>query len=195
MRWTDRPPEALTLPIEAFLHELPGGPVREQWTRRLALAGLEPGTPWVVVERRAVEEALQAVADVATERGGLLIGRFHAPDPSVAEPVPTLVHVRGAVAGAGAESTLVSLRLPASTWEAARARLEAGERVVGWFHSHPGFGAFFSDTDRATQAAFFRAPGCLGWVIDPVRGEQAWFAGAQARELPPQQIRAPFDPP
>jgi hypothetical protein len=221
MRWTDRPPEAVTLPIEAFLAGLPAGTVRERGARRLDGAGTLPRQPWVAIERRAVEEALQAIANVAEERGGLLIGRFHAPDPSALGPMttgaptgassrmstrlstgapageaieavprvpPTLVHVLGAVAGAGAEATPVSLRLPAGTWDAARARLGAGDRVVGWFHSHPGLGAFFSETDRATQAAFFSLPGCLGWVIDPVRGEQAWFVGAASQELAPQRI-------
>ena len=66
--------------------------------------------------------------------------------------------------------------------------LQPGEFVVGWFHSHPGIGAFFSATDRRTQAGFFHHPFSLGWVIDPQRREQAWFAGADADPIPPGAI-------
>ncbi len=41
--------------------------------------------------------------------------------------------------------------------------------VVGWYHSHPNLGAFFSGTDRATQRAFFNRPYSVGLVVDPVR--------------------------
>ena len=55
--------------------------------------------------------------------------------------------------------------------------------VVGWFHSHPNLGAFFSGTDRRTQAAFFSERYKLGWVIDPIRTEEAWFIGPNSNEL------------
>ena len=91
--------------------------------------------------------------------------------------------VRTAVPGLDDDATEYSLRLAAGVWDAARAALAPGELVVGWFHSHPDIGAFFSGTDRRTQAAFFAHAFSVGWVIDPVRREQAWFVGPQSREL------------
>lgn len=35
-------------------------------------------------------------------------------------------------------------------------RLEAGESIVGWIHSHPGLGIFMSGTDTRTQTAYQR---------------------------------------
>jgi proteasome lid subunit RPN8/RPN11 len=58
--------------------------------------------------------------------------------------------------------------------------------VVGWYHSHPGLGAFFSHTDRRTQQAFFAHAYSVGWVVDPLRGESAWFVGP--RSLPPAVV-------
>jgi proteasome lid subunit RPN8/RPN11 len=75
-----------------------------------------------------------------------------------------------------------------SVWDRARAALAAGELVVGWFHSHPRLGAFFSDTDRRTQAAFFNHPFSVGWVIDPFANEEAWFLGADAESIPPTRV-------
>jgi proteasome lid subunit RPN8/RPN11 len=64
-------------------------------------------------------------------------------------------------------------------WSAARAALEPGELIVGWYHSHPGLTAFFSPIDRQTQRAFFHHEYSLGWVIDPLAGDEALFLGPE----------------
>jgi proteasome lid subunit RPN8/RPN11 len=137
--------------------------------------------PIVALASSALATAWEHVRHSVLERGGLLIG-----EPivnAVGDTLPALVHVRAAVAGLDDEATSTSLRLHTGVWDAARAALRPGECVVGWFHSHPGIGAFFSATDRHTQAGFFHHLFSLGWVIDPQRREQAWFVGAASRAL------------
>jgi proteasome lid subunit RPN8/RPN11 len=80
--------------------------------------------------------------------------------------------------------------MQSGVWDAARAALRPGEQVVGWYHSHPGIGAFFSGADRRTQAGFFNRPFSVGWVIDPARGEHAWFVGPESRGIPAASIVA-----
>lgn len=44
------------------------------------------------------------------------------------------------------------------------------EMVVGWYHSHPGFGCWFSGTDINTQQSFEQLnPRAVGIVVDPVQ--------------------------
>jgi 26S proteasome regulatory subunit N11 len=44
------------------------------------------------------------------------------------------------------------------------------EVVVGWYHSHPGFGVWMSQVDIGTQASFEKLhPRCVAVVIDPIR--------------------------
>eukprot|EP01034_Spumella_vulgaris_P030266 gene30266-37448_t len=44
------------------------------------------------------------------------------------------------------------------------------ETVVGWYHSHPGFGVWLSDIDQHTQASFEKLNArCVAVVIDPVQ--------------------------
>ncbi|KAK1937464.1 putative 26S proteasome regulatory subunit [Babesia divergens] len=44
------------------------------------------------------------------------------------------------------------------------------EVVVGWYHSHPGFGCWFSGTDINTQQSFEQLnPRAVGVVIDPIQ--------------------------
>ena len=135
--------------------------------------------PVLAFARTALVDALTCVAGAELERGGLLIGEPFVDTQGAIE----LVHIRAAVVSEDDESSAISLRMSARVWAAAQARLEPHERVVGWFHSHPGIGAFFSQTDRATQAGFFREPYSVGWVIDPERGEHAWFIGPDSVEI------------
>jgi 26S proteasome regulatory subunit N11 len=44
------------------------------------------------------------------------------------------------------------------------------EMVVGWYHSHPGFGCWLSSVDINTQTTFEQLnPRCAAVVIDPVQ--------------------------
>ena len=54
------------------------------------------------------------------------------------------------------------------------------ERIVGWYHSHPGFGVFLSEHDLFIQENFFSSPGQVAWVYDPHTDEEGcfgWVAG------------------
>jgi 26S proteasome regulatory subunit N11 len=47
----------------------------------------------------------------------------------------------------------------------------AGETVVGWYHSHPGFGCYLSETDIRTHTGIFGDDPGFAAVIDPADGE------------------------
>jgi hypothetical protein len=120
----------------------------------------------------------------AVEAGGLLLGRRHALGDAA------LVGVERFVPGHVFEGTGTSLALGAGLWDAARPLLDAGLAVIGWVHSHPDLGAFFSGTDRRTQRAFFAQPWQFGWCVDPVRREEAWFRGAGSESDGLRVVRA-----
>ena len=43
--------------------------------------------------------------------------------------------------------------------------------IVGWAHSHPGYGCFLSDVDLETQRKYFYEPFHVAMVIDPISGQ------------------------
>jgi proteasome lid subunit RPN8/RPN11 len=147
--------------------------------------------PVVEVTPNAVRQALAHLQHQSIEQGGLLIGRaWSNPNPNATSIAR--VEIIEAIASNNSESTEYSLKMSAQVWTDANHRIkqlcEAGIRdirIVGWFHSHPNLGAFFSSTDRATQAAFFYQPYSVGWVIDPFTMDanryQAFFMGALAQ--------------
>lgn len=60
---------------------------------------------------------------------------------------------------------------------------EADLRIVGWYHTHPGFGVFMSGTDQATQRQVFGMPWQVAVVYDPLNGEYGLFYGKDSTHL------------
>ena len=119
-----------------------------------------------------------------TEVGGLLIGRAYVAGADLPDTWWPLVWIDRFLPSETFRSSGVSLAMGTEIWDRARSVMARNDgMVVGWYHSHPNLGAFFSSTDRATQRAFFNQPYSVGLVVDPIRGEEAWFIGAASASL------------
>jgi proteasome lid subunit RPN8/RPN11 len=55
------------------------------------------------------------------------------------------------------------------------------ERIVGWYHSHPGFGVFLSDHDTFIHKNFFSSALQVAWVYDPHSDEEGCFGWSGER--------------
>jgi proteasome lid subunit RPN8/RPN11 len=143
------------------------------------------------VSPKAYQQALAHLSRQSIEQGGLLIGRAWANPASHNKTQVARVEILEAIASTHTEATEYSLKMNSEVWDAANLRIselaklsERDIRIVGWFHSHPNLGAFFSATDKATQAAFFNQPYSVGWVLDPFANDkkkhQAFFIGAKS---------------
>jgi proteasome lid subunit RPN8/RPN11 len=168
MRWTEQAP---TLPLQTLAALAECAPDLDALLREVAA---DDGL-LVAVSGEAIEAVKLHLAAQADEQGGLLLGEVYAEGNDAAGS--RVVRVTQAVPAQDFASTGVSLRMESGVWEEARRRLGVLEMVVGWYHSHPGLGAFFSQTDRRTQRAFFPHAYSVGWVVDPLRGESEWFVG------------------
>lgn len=88
-------------------------------------------------------------------------------------------------ATAGLESSESSVRFDKDSFEELFESMDGsdGELVVGWYHSHPGFGCYMSDTDLRTHTGIFGGDTGFALVIDPSDGTAKMFTcenGAQA---------------
>lgn len=115
------------------------------------------------------------------EMGGLLVGHVYSLQNENGISYATVI--KNSIPSLEFKSTTVSLNLGTDVWNSARPYLDKGYMVVGWYHSHPGFGAFFSSTDRDTQKHFFKEPYHVGLVMDPFRKEEKWFLGKDSIEV------------
>jgi len=114
------------------------------------------------------------------ELGGLLIGKIY----RIGEGQRFLINLDDIVASKSFENSPVSLRMDSGIWRDANSQLSDTQAVVGWYHSHPNLGVFFSGTDRRNQKASFSQSFHLGLVYDPIREETALFKGAESEEVP-----------
>ena len=83
------------------------------------------------------------------------------------------------IEGKHAREEQMSVTFTHETWDAvheALSRRTDKARVVGWYHTHPDFGIFYSAPDVFVHRNFFNLEGQVGIVVDPVREERGVFA-------------------
>lgn len=68
-----------------------------------------------------------------------------------------------------------------------------GTTVLGWYHTHPGYGLFLSADDQFIQTSFYAAEHHVAIVIDP-RAELARSVGVFVWEAPGRLADRPYAP-
>ncbi|EGF99679.1 uncharacterized protein MELLADRAFT_112511 [Melampsora larici-populina 98AG31] len=69
------------------------------------------------------------------------------------------------------------------------------EMVVGWYHSHPGFGCWLSSVDTNTQQSFEQlTPRAVAVVVDPIQSVRGKVVIDAFRLIPPQTIMMGQEP-
>ncbi len=109
-----------------------------------------------------------ARSEVSTEICGVLIGSGDAHRSSVAASIPGIAAQQG-----GTHVTFTQ-----DTWQhiyQVKDRDYPEDRIIGWYHSHPGFGVFLSDHDTFIHRNFFASPEQIAWVVDPISDEEGCF--------------------
>lgn len=139
--------------------------------------------PVVVINSGCLSAISQHLESSRSELGGLLLGSTYSFDPQRADEKPTVISIIKNLPSLDFDSTHVSLTMETEIWTRARQAILEGFLVVGWYHSHPSLGAFFSGTDRVTQQRFFSHSYSVGLVIDPILGQRRWFLGPDSEEL------------
>jgi proteasome lid subunit RPN8/RPN11 len=120
-----------------------------------------PEEVWSLARAHAAEQ-------LENEVGGFLIGFLAEDGLTVTLALPA----REAVGSAA------QLTFPPEAWTTVYASIEErnkGERLVGWYHSHPGHGVFLSAYDQFIHTQFFPEEGQIAIVVDPQTGEEGVF--------------------
>ncbi len=136
-----------------------------------------------VFRRMALEEIHQhGREDTDLEICGVLVGNVYRDGSG-----PWL-YVESVIRGDAAEGQATQVTFKAATWEHIQHEMEtkhADKRIVGWYHTHPGFGIFLSGMDLFIQDNFFNFPWQVAFVYDPIGGDEgsfAWRGGKSERE-------------
>ena len=112
-------------------------------------------------------------AELTREVGGVLVGRIHH------DKNGPFVKVDATIDALYAEEKETELTFTQETWDYIHKELESkhqGKKIVGWYHTHPGFGIFLSDRDLFIHQSFFNLPYQIALVYDPKSHEHGVFA-------------------
>ena len=125
--------------------------------------------PNVLIDADVIRQIRQhARSSTTTEVCGVLIGSEN----------DKQVEVEACIAGLNAAQGGAHVTFTQDTWEHIYKIKDAeypGHRIVGWYHSHPGFGVFLSDHDTFIHHNFFSSPLQVAWVYDPHSDEEGCF--------------------
>lgn len=139
-----------------------GGPDSIEWTA---------SSTTVVVDRDLLARIEAHTAeDVSLECGGVLLGRI--------DEAGGLVAVLEAIRADGATRKADSLKFThevIADIHAKRDRDFPALHIVGWYHSHPGYGIFLSADDLFMHRNFFAAAYQVAYVVDPIRDDRGMF--------------------
>jgi proteasome lid subunit RPN8/RPN11 len=125
--------------------------------------------PFVLASEIQEELEDHAFSRTDAEVGGFLVGVKNA-DSSV--------KLTGIVPALSAESGQAHLTITHEVWDEVLPQVEKqfpGDVIIGWYHTHPGFGLFLSPYDMFIQEGFFPSEHQVALVIDPLAGELGYF--------------------
>jgi proteasome lid subunit RPN8/RPN11 len=136
------------------------------------------------VFRRLVLEDIHSHGKATTdvEICGVLVGNVYR------DSFGPWLHVESSIRGDAAEGHAAQVTFKAQTWEHIQNEMETKhpeQRIVGWYHTHPGFGIFLSGMDLFIQDNFFNLPWQVAFVYDPIGGDEGsfvWRGGKSERE-------------
>lgn len=123
----------------------------------------------VLIESEVARQVRQhGRSSMKAEVCGVLIGREEG----------SLTIVEACIAGENAAQGGAHVTFTQDTWEhiyQVKDKNYPDARIVGWYHSHPGFGVFLSDHDLFIHQNFFSSPQQVAWVYDPHSDEEGCF--------------------
>ena len=151
--------------------------VLERQMMQHAMEGIIVQSSWTEsIEPPLVSEVRQGIK----EQTGILIGRvFRDPAGFLYTVITAVIPVDDV------QSSVVQVKLRPSAWPPIWEELQKNpdQQIIGWYHSHPGYGIFLSPTDRRTQSTYFPAVWQIAIVMDPIREEFGVFSGTNSEQL------------
>lgn len=144
-----------------------------------------PGGPYVAT---GVHEQIcnHVFSSLQAEVGGVLVGRLR-PDGS-----PTIT---GSIPALEAEGARSRVTFTHDAWSRIHEILDRefpDEDILGWYHSHPGFGIFLSEHDLFIHRNFFSRPEQIAVVVDPHSGREGvfvWQGGEVVKQAEDDTLR------
>ena len=134
---------------------------------------IEPADLHIFLTEEILRDVVEwSQSDVEHELGGVFVGEM------CAYRGRPFLEIQGYIRAQHYEHTAASFRFTHDSWSAITRERENtyGDKiVVGWHHTHPGYGIFLSGTDMFSHRSFFNLPWMVAMVVDPRKGDLGFF--------------------
>lgn len=180
----------------------------EQWpTREFPIADGRREKSVRVVIRQSVLNDIHRHGQTRTdvEICGVIIGQGYRDERG------PFIYVEGNIRGQHSDSKSAQVTFTGETWNHIHNELDTKYpdlQILGWYHTHPGFGIFLSGMDLFIHDNYFNAEHQLAFVYDPIGGDEGlfvWRDGSAIRDgyliepdvaedPPPVAARPPSEP-
>jgi len=145
----------------------------------------------VMVAESVLEEVRRhGQQDTSREQGGILIGTVASSQDKI------YVNVEAVIAASQTRAKRTSVTFTHDSWAHINQVKDSdypNQDIVGWYHTHPGFGIFLSDYDTFIHRNFFPAAWQIALVLDPLSGESGFFVWKDNEIIPRKQYNV-FSP-
>ena len=113
-----------------------------------------------------------AKAEMSKEVGSILIGDY------VDEKGRKTVIISNYIEAKYTDASASTLTFTHETWDYVykeKDKKYPDKKIVGWQHTHPGYGIFLSNYDIFIQENFFNLPWQIAYVVDPIADTRGFF--------------------
>jgi proteasome lid subunit RPN8/RPN11 len=146
-------------------------------------AGLRQGGFQTIIKRGVLDQIHEHGRDNdKVEICGVLVGNVYT------DSLGPYLYITAMIKGDAASSHAAQVTFTAETWQHIQDVMDKqhpGEKIVGWYHTHPGFDIFLSGMDLFIQDNFFNLPWQVAFVYDPIgekEGLFVWRRGKSEKE-------------
>lgn len=146
----------------------------EQLPANILLKGNIESDDIKVYIRQEVYKELEdySATDIEHERGSILLGTYNDAMGKMNVVVSDYIEAKYTDASAS------TLTFTHETWAYVNREKDAkynNSTILGWQHTHPGYGVFLSNYDMFIQENFFNLPFQIAYVIDPIQHTRGFF--------------------
>ncbi|MBQ4528349.1 MAG: LysM peptidoglycan-binding domain-containing protein [Clostridia bacterium] len=113
-----------------------------------------------------------AKEEMSKEVGSILVGKYVYTDKNKAVIITDWIEAKYA------RSSAATLTFTHETWDYVheeKSKKYPNLSIVGWQHTHPGYGIFLSNYDTFIQNNFFNLQWQIAYVVDPIADKRGFF--------------------
>ncbi len=138
--------------------------------------------PRIFIEKNVFQEIQNHSTETKdVELCGVLIGELRY------DNFGNYLYICGSIRGEKAINSGVNVSFTSETWDYIHEVKEEkynNYSIIGWYHTHPGFGIFLSDMDKFIQDNFFNLSYQIALVVDPKSSQNGIFTWQEGKIRP-----------